>query len=203
MHLLRRHLREPFNLSLINIGATNFKQEGGRGSDANILQLFSRHASRHAGNSNGAATAGLAPITSGLDYNNGASSRQAVASAADRALVHNMSCGEEHSEELSSDCSLEDQLAEEGAAAVDVNWDFGSLRVQQPDGGGSSSGLQGPAALVAVSSDGGAQRVAERSAALRRNYGSSDSVRVGSVSSERRCVSLLVFRRLAAGDTRS
>lgn len=69
MQLLQKHLTAPFNLSLINLGATNFKQDpttngpgsgggGPSGGASTIAALFNRHANRRNPASGGDVAAG-------------------------------------------------------------------------------------------------------------------------------------------------
>ncbi|GLC60262.1 hypothetical protein PLESTB_001592000 [Pleodorina starrii] len=185
LQLLQKQLREPFNLSLINIGATTFKQDGpgggggggsaGGGGLGTILDLFNRRNGRAAAAAAAKVAAPRSPQGHGAG---GAAATAPVSVYGTDDLDQQPGVGSGDEEGLSvggSPC---------GWASGDSD---GGLRRGAGPGGGVSSGraAQGGAqrpllgaggvgrgleTAAAAMSPEEARRAAEQSAAMRRDY---------------------------------
>ncbi|GLC37395.1 hypothetical protein PLESTM_000579000 [Pleodorina starrii] len=185
LQLLQKQLREPFNLSLINIGATTFKQDGpgggggggsaGGGGLGTILDLFNRRNGRAAAAAAAKVAAPRSPQGHGAG---GAAATAPVSVYGTDDLDQQPGVGSGDEEGLSvggSPC---------GWASGDSD---GGLRRGAGPGGGVSSGREaqggaqrpllgaggvgrGLETAAAAMSPEEARRAAEQSAAMRRDY---------------------------------
>ncbi len=166
MQLLQKHLTAPFNLSLINLGATNFKQDpannggggGGPGGGAStITALFNRHANRRT------------PANACTD--GGGSERTATDTRGRNGRAVNRSDGGSSEGDGKHSSGSEEGMQYE-CGGRDVLQTYGGAAGHAPgaDAGGARAG-------AAVDLD-EARRAAQQSVALRRDYSNSPQVGV-------------------------
>ncbi|GFR42034.1 hypothetical protein Agub_g2851, partial [Astrephomene gubernaculifera] len=172
--LLFRHLREPFHLTLINIGATNFKQEGGAGGGGGSTSHH--HNSMAGGSGGGSGGGGNATAGTILDLFNRRRNANAnvnpsttrtgaddaaAAGAAAPGMYGGLGGGTDDEDEELYDMASPDTDGA-GAATAATLTEGGSIAAAAAgSGGGGGGGGMSPAE---------AGRAAERSAAWRRDY---------------------------------
>ncbi|GLI59531.1 hypothetical protein VaNZ11_001423, partial [Volvox africanus] len=199
LQLLQKQIPEPFNLSLLNLGATNFKRDGwgggasgggggGGGGGGSILDLFSRHSGRQV------ATA-QKPGSTNLAFGSATAAKAATNAPVSCSDVLDEQPDEQLDEQLDEelDEQLDEELDEPDSEYCPDVWivgdgvrdclvaggkehhDVWQLREGAVSGGGACGG--GSAAAISAAE---ARRAAEQSAFLRREYLVSDQAGGGS-----------------------